>query len=182
MEPTKRKIYVENTRGGPSFILRGLQYGFMAGLIAAEIYLVCYAGFVHGPTIDALAFVLFGHVFGVLPAVILGALSGLATSVLFEPIKDTLRPMSAAGLGMVVAAMILIPFALVIGFNPLEMHLEDLATYLPVGLLYLICGGIGGWRLIHDHERGNGISSLMIALAVVGGVSVLSALSVLMGN
>jgi hypothetical protein len=182
MEPTNSKIYAETASPGPSFILRGLQYGFMAGLITSEIYLACYASFVHGMTLDAVAFVLYGHVFGVLPAVILGAISGLATSILLEPFKDSLRPLSAMTLGTLVAAAILIPFALVIGFNPMEMQLEDVATYLPIGLLYLISGAIGGWRLINDHLKGHGISSLMIALAVVGGVSMMTAILVISGS
>jgi hypothetical protein len=175
MEPTQQYA-ADGADLGPSFVLRGLQYGFLAGLIASEIYLACYAVIVEGYTLNAIAVVLFGHVFGVLPAVILGALTGLATSVLFEPIKTTLRPVGAALLGMTVAAAILIPFAVVIGFNAFDMHVEDMLTYLPIGALYLLCGAIGGWRLLQDHLHGRSISTLMLALAVIGALTIATAL------
>jgi hypothetical protein len=182
MDPTRNKALVDKTDAGPSFVIRGLQYGFVAGLLSSELYLACFAFITEGFTLDAVAIVLFGHVFGVLPAVILGSISGLASSIVLEPLKESLRGTSAAVLGAVIAALLLVPFALVIGVNTLEMQVEDLVTYLPIGALFVISGAIGGWRLTQDHRNNRSIGTLMIALVLLSALTIATALVVVSGS
>jgi hypothetical protein len=182
MDPIRNKALVEKTDAGPSFVIRGLQYGFFAGLLSSELYLACFAVVTEGWTLDAVAVMLFGHVFGVLPAVILGSISGLASSILLEPLKDTLKSTSAALLSAVIAALLLVPFALVVGVNTLQVQIEDLITYTPIGALFVISGAIGGWRLIQDHRNERGIGTLMIALVLLSALTIATALFVVSGS
>jgi hypothetical protein len=182
MDPIRNKAVLENVDAGPSFVVRGLQYGFFAGLLSSELYLACFAVITEGWTLDAVAIMLFGHVFGVLPAVILGSISGLACSIVLEPLKDTLRMTSAALLGAVVASLLLVPFALVIGVNTFEVQLEDAITYMPIGALFVLSGAIGGWRLIQDHRNSRGIGTLMIALVLLSALTIATALFVVSGS
>jgi hypothetical protein len=178
MDPTRNKALVENADGSPSFVLRGLQYGFLAGLLASECYLASFALITEGLSLDAVAIILFGHVFGVLPAVIMGSISGLASSILIEPFKDTLNSRTAALFGAAIAALLLVPFAYVIDMNTFDLQLESIVTYLPIGALFVLSGAIGAWRLVQDHRHGRSISTLMVCLALISATTIATAIFV----
>jgi hypothetical protein len=162
---------------GPGFVVRGLQYGFVAGLVCAEVYLAAFALFAMGFSSDWLNIFIYGQLFGVLPGIFFGAITGMITGFLFEPLRGALQPGKAALLGLIVAFFIFVPIALVLYFAFEGLTLVDAAPYLPIGALYLLSGAIGGWRLVHDDARRAAISPLLILLALAGGGAILAAMT-----
>ncbi len=169
------------TSSGPSFVARGLQYGFVAGLVCSEAYLVVFSLYVMGFASDWLNVFIYGQLFGVLPGIFLGSITGLITGFLFEPLRGALRPGSAALLGLIVAIGIFIPIALVLYFTFQGLSLDQVAPYLPIGALYLLSGAVGGWRLVVDDAQRSAISPILIVLALLGGIGVLVAMAYIRG-
>jgi hypothetical protein len=62
------------------------------------------------------------------------------------------------------------------------MQVEDLVTYLPIGVLFVISGAIGGWRLTQDHRNNRSIGTLMIALVLLSALTIATALVVVSGS
>jgi hypothetical protein len=162
---------------GPSFIWRGLQYGFVAGFVASEIYLVTLTLTALGINTDSFDLLVIGQIFGVLPAMVLGAITGLITGILLEPLRPQLNTVSASALGMMVAFFIMLPLTVILALNFSHVTVQEALPYLPVATLFLMSGGVGGWRLFADDKHGKSISNGFIAISLLAALSIVTALA-----
>jgi uncharacterized oligopeptide transporter (OPT) family protein len=131
-------------------------YGALAGLVAAEVFLVgiSVVSIALGQLTAALVAMLFGQVYGVLPAVIIGGFSGLVIGACLAYVPNQLSGRQAAVAGIVIAAAMLLSLVvwLISRQDPLSIQsrpdaIGAVVFLTPIIALYLISGGWVGWKL-----------------------------------
>lgn len=131
------------------FLGLGAVYGTLAGLVSAEIFilgLVIIDFVVTGQTTNIFVAVFFGQLFGVLPALIVGAVSGLIIGLLFFFFRQYLSPVFGAQLGLAITSIFtFVSLYLVFGTGQLEVY--GLIVFVPIAILYILSGVWGGYRL-----------------------------------
>lgn len=161
-----------------TLILRGTLLGALAGTVLASIYAAAAPAGVaawlistsssNGRIFDALlgAGVLgicagpFALVLGILPGMLLGAVSGLVVGLLAAPFHRSLTGWGGALLGLLVAVMIVAGGNLLLGPGMVEPHRPEPDRYFPYlfwiagpSLLILVGLPIVGWLLPRDVRR-----------------------------
>ncbi len=125
----------------------GLAYGAIAGIVAAEVYVVGITAvtFIGSGDSSALLALFLGQIYGVLPAAIVGTVSGAVIGVIFYSLDDRLSAQTGWLWGLLAAGLLSIPFLIFLTSIP------DTASTLiigaPIVVLYLASGAWGGNKL-----------------------------------
>ena len=147
------------------FVSTGLQYGLVAGLVAAELFSLvflavsCITQLIEGHFDVALVFVvgLYSQVFGVLPALLVGGCSGMLIGLVFHLYQRALSVQQGIMLGTLLAGLLGIVLLMLVAVwhtkhpQALNVFAHDRSLFfildLPILMLYLGAGAWGGGKL-----------------------------------
>lgn len=136
------------------YIWRGLAWGALAGLVAAEIYLIglTLVAVVTSGDLALFAVLLIGQIYGTITAILLGGISGALIGAVFAIFQRPRNIKAGATLGLVSAGVLL--SCIVLGLlaasdfkTDIQLELHSAALLLPMMLLYLVAGAWVGGKL-----------------------------------
>ena len=148
----------------PSVILRGLGYGAAAGLVASEIFMVglCLFGMATMVTsgqsaltsLNMLAYLLLGQLYGTLPAIFIGGVCGTLIGLVFRVMNCQLPSGVGIAFGLCLAFITLVAAIVVFyalnhppSISPSIVNPTSVALLLPMLVLYLASGAWVGHKL-----------------------------------
>jgi hypothetical protein len=154
----------------------GLAYGVAAGILSAEIYIGATTAlmFIAGGYFSGLAaWLILGQIYGVLPAAIVGAVSGVIIGTAFYFLRDELTAKTGWLWALLIAVPMTVPFAvLLLAGTANTDKAAALVIGVPIVVLYLASAALGGKKLaggslsISSAQR----TALLCLLAVVVGL------------
>jgi hypothetical protein len=130
------------------FLGLGTWYGLVAGFVSAEIFILGFVilDFVFTGEFSYIVMFILGQIYGTLPAVIVGATSGLAIGLFFFFIRNRLSPKTGAWLGLTTTGIVaFITLYLLFDLSKLEFY--ALVVFAPILILYTVSGIWGGYKL-----------------------------------
>ena len=145
-----------------SYLWRGLRYGALAGLVAAEIYIVGLTLVALGATAnpESLYVLVMGQMAGAVPAVIVGSISGALIGLVFALLNPRFSIKAGAMLGLAITVVLIafvILYLLFLGWlagstyvTEVQIDFQVAAIVLPIVLLCLVSGAwVGGKLMSH---------------------------------
>jgi hypothetical protein len=153
----------------------GLAYGAAAGILSAEIYIGAITAlmFIGGGYSSGQAVLVLGQFYGVLPAAIIGAVSGVIIGTAFYFLRDELTAKTGWLWGLMIAVAMAVPFAvLLFAITANTDNAAALGIGVPIVVLYLASGAWGGNKLAGGSLRISSAqrTALLCLLAVVVGL------------